>query len=176
MATMSILIFPDPRLRTKAAPVEQVDDAIRKLAADLLETMYAANGIGLAATQVNVHQRVLVADVSEERNQPLVLINPEIRILDPEVVTEYDEGCLSIPGFYETIKRPAHIEVTALDINSNPLVLRPEGMLAVCIQHETDHLDGQLFVDYLSPLQRRIIQRKLFQQQKLEQQQQQQSA
>lgn len=160
MAVLEILEFPDPRLRTKAEPVARVTDATRQLVADLLETMYRAPGIGLAATQVNVHERILVIDVSEERNEPLVFINPEITVLDPEL-GEYDEGCLSVPGFYETVCRPSRVRVTALDRDGNAFSRDLDGLLAICLQHEVDHLDGKLFVDYLSPLKRQRIRRKL---------------
>ena len=160
MAKLNILEFPDPRLRTVAQPVEQVDDEMRQLIDDMFETMYEAPGIGLAATQVNVHRRLIVIDVSEDRSQPLVFINPEIEVLD-ETLSEYDEGCLSVPGFYETVTRPQVVNVRALDRNGEAFEMRAEGLLAVCIQHERDHLDGKLFVDYLSNLKRQRIRSKL---------------
>jgi peptide deformylase len=160
MAVLEILEFPDPRLRTEAKPVAQVTNTSRALIDDMFETMYEAPGIGLAATQVNVHQRILVIDVSEERDQPHVFINPRITILDPEL-GEYDEGCLSVPGFYETVNRPQKVEVTALDRNGEPFTKELSGLLAICLQHEIDHLDGKLFVDYLSPLKRQRIRKKL---------------
>ena len=160
MAVLEILEFPDPRLRTEAKPVAQVTSTTRALIDDMFETMYEAPGIGLAATQVNVHQRILVIDVSEERDQPHVFINPRITILDPEL-GEYDEGCLSVPGFYETVNRPQKVEVTALDRNGEPFTKELSGLLAICLQHEIDHLDGKLFVDYLSPLKRQRIRKKL---------------
>ena len=166
MAVLEILEFPDPRLRTKAKPVAQVTDATRRLIADMLETMYEAPGIGLAATQVNVHERLLVIDVSEERNHPLVFINPEITVLDPDL-GEYDEGCLSVPGFYETVCRPSRIRVTALDGDGKRFTQELGGLLAICLQHEIDHLEGKLFVDYLSPLKRQRIRKKLEKQQRL---------
>ena len=166
MAVLEILEFPDPRLRTKAKPVAQVTDATRRLIADMLDTMYDAPGIGLAATQVNVHQRLLVIDVSEERNQPLVFINPEITVLDPDL-GEYDEGCLSVPGFYETVSRPNRVKVTALDRDGKSFTQELGGLLAICLQHEIDHLEGKLFVDYLSPLKRQRIRKKLEKQQRL---------
>ena len=166
MAVLEILEFPDPRLRTKAKPVARVTQVTRRLIADMLETMYDAPGIGLAATQVNVHERILVIDVSEERNSPLVFINPEITILDPEL-GEYDEGCLSVPGFYETVCRPGKVQVTALDGDGNRFTRDLDGLLAICLQHEIDHLEGKLFVDYLSPLKRQRIRRKLEKQQRL---------
>jgi peptide deformylase len=165
MAVLEILEFPDPRLRTKAKPVAQVTDATRSLIADMFETMYDAPGIGLAATQVNVHERILVIDVSEKRDEPQVFINPEITVLDPEL-GEYDEGCLSVPGFYETVCRPSRVKVTALDQNGQSFTRELDGLLAICLQHEIDHLEGKLFVDYLSPLKRQRIRKKLEKQQR----------
>ena len=165
MTTLDILEFPDPRLRTTAKPVAVVDDAIRQLIDNMLETMYAAPGIGLAATQVNIHKRIMVIDVSEEQDQPLVFINPEVTILDgPD--HDYDEGCLSVPGFYETVSRPENITVKALDREGKSFEIQPSGLLATCIQHELDHLNGKLFVDYISPLKRKRIRRKLEKQHK----------
>ncbi|MEM0955756.1 MAG: peptide deformylase [Pseudomonadota bacterium] len=166
MAVLNILEFPDPRLRTKAAPVTEFDAALSQLIDDMFETMYDAPGIGLAATQVDVHKRLLVIDVSETRDEPLVFINPQIDILDEELDV-YDEGCLSVPGFYETVERPQHIRVTAQDRNGETFTLEPQGLLAVCIQHEIDHLDGKLFVDYLSTLKRGRIRKKLEKQHRL---------
>jgi len=160
MAVLNILEFPDPRLRTKAQPVAEVNDSLRGLVDDMLETMYAAPGIGLAATQVDVHQRLLVIDVSEDHSEPLVFINPEVTVLDQEL-GEYDEGCLSVPGFYETVNRPRKISVTALGRDGQPFTRELEGLLAICLQHEIDHLDGKLFVDYISPLKRQRIRKKL---------------
>ena len=160
MALLDILEFPDPRLRTRASPVTEVDDTTRQLIDDLFETMYAAPGIGLAATQVNVHQRLLVMDVSEEYDDPQVFINPEVTVLDPEL-GEYDEGCLSVPGFYESVCRPQTISVSALDRDGNPFTRELTGLAAICLQHEVDHLNGKLFVDYLSPLKRQRIRKKL---------------
>ncbi len=160
MAVLEILEFPDPRLRTVAEPVTQVSDETRTLIDDMFETMYDAPGIGLAATQVNVHQRILVIDVSEDRSAPRVFINPEVEVLDPEL-GEYDEGCLSVPGFYETVNRPQRVRVTALDRDGNEYTEELEGLLAICLQHEIDHLNGKLFVDYLSPLKRNRIRKKL---------------
>ncbi|WP_372749448.1 peptide deformylase [Litorivivens sp.] len=157
---LEILEFPDPRLRTEAQPVTSVDDRIRTLVDDMLETMYDAPGIGLAATQVNVHEQVIVIDVTEDKSEPRVYINPEITVLDQDLGS-YDEGCLSVPGFYETVERPAHIRVSALDRDGNRFEEEPQGLLAVCIQHEMDHLKGKLFVDYLSPLKRNRIRSKL---------------
>ncbi len=159
MAKLTILEFPDPRLRRKAVAVESVDEKIRTLIDDLLETMYDAPGIGLAATQVDVHQRVLVADLSEDKSAPLVLINPEILSRDGVEVTE--EGCLSVPGVYEKVERAEHITVRALDRDGNSIEMEAHGLLAVCIQHECDHLDGKLFIDYLSELKRQRIRTRL---------------
>lgn len=159
MAILNILQFPDPRLRTIARPVEQVDDAIRKFADDMLETMYAAPGIGLAATQVNVDKRVIVLDVSEDKSQPLYLINPEI--LELQGVEEMEEGCLSVPGVYETVQRADQVRIRALGLDGEPFEMEANDLLAVCIQHEIDHLDGKLFVDYLSQLKRTRIRKKL---------------
>ncbi|HEX7034690.1 MAG TPA: peptide deformylase [Pseudomonadales bacterium] len=165
MAILDILEFPDPRLRTRAEPVEAVDDAVRKLIDDMLETMYDAPGIGLAATQVNVHRRIIVVDVSENRDDPHAFINPELELLGGSIETE--EGCLSVPGFYEPVTRAERIRVQALDRDGQPFTLEAEGLLAVCIQHECDHLEGKLFVDYLSNLKRTRIRRKLEKQQRL---------
>ncbi|HKK05918.1 MAG TPA: peptide deformylase [Gammaproteobacteria bacterium] len=159
MAKLEILHFPDDRLRTKAVPVERVDDAVRRLVDDMFETMYDAPGIGLAATQVNVHRRVIVIDVSEEKNEPHVFINPEI--LSKDGVEETEEGCLSVPGIYEKVQRADRIRVRALGRDGEPFELETDGLLAVCIQHEMDHLDGKLFVDYLSELKRQRIRKKL---------------
>ncbi len=159
MANLTILHFPDERLRTVAKPVEQVDDELRSLIDDMFETMYDAPGIGLAATQVNFHKRLVVIDVSEEKDKPLVLINPEI--LEKAGEEEMDEGCLSVPGIYEKVQRADRIKVRALDRNGETFELEADGLLAVCIQHEIDHLDGKLFVDYLSNLKRQRIRKKL---------------
>ncbi len=160
MAILEILEFPDPRLRTRAEPVEIVDDAVKQLVDDMFETMYDAPGIGLAATQVNYHNRIVVIDVSEDKNDPLVFINPEITVLEGEEA-EYQEGCLSVPGYYETVVRPENIVVNALNREGEAFEMRPEGLLAVCIQHEVDHLEGKLFVDYLSNLKRQRIRKQL---------------
>ena len=159
MAKLKILEFPDPRLRTKASPVETVDDELRKLIGDMFETMYDAPGIGLAATQVDVHKRLLVADVSPDKSDPHVLINPEI--LEKDGVTVSDEGCLSVPGYYEEVQRAEHIRVRFLDRDGEMQEMEAEGLLAVCIQHEMDHLEGKLFVDYLSESKRQRIRKKL---------------
>jgi peptide deformylase len=160
MAILNILEFPDSRLRTIAKPVVAVDDGIRQLVDDMFETMYEAPGIGLAATQVNVHKRVVVMDLSEDRSEPRVFINPEIEALTDEM-DQYQEGCLSVPGFYENVDRPQKVKVKALDRDGQPYELIAEGLLAVCIQHECDHLNGKLFVDYLSNLKRDRIKKKL---------------
>ena len=159
MAKLKILEFPDPRLRTKAAPVAVVDDELRTLISDMFETMYDAPGIGLAATQVDVHRRLLVADVSPDKSDPHVLINPEI--VEKDGVTVTDEGCLSVPGYYEEVERAQHIRVRFLDRDGESREMEAEGLLAVCIQHEMDHLDGKLFVDYLSESKRQRIRKKL---------------
>jgi len=158
MAILEILVYPDQRLRTVAKPVEIVDDTVRQLVKDMTETMYEANGIGLAATQVNVHQQVIVMDLSEERNEPRVLINPTVVEQDGEQV--YDEGCLSVPEYYAPVKRAESIKITALDEQGEIYELEAEGLLAVCIQHEMDHLAGKVFVDYLSRLKRDRIKKK----------------
>lgn len=159
MAKLEILHYPDPRLRNKARPVEQVDDKISKVVDDMLETMYAAPGIGLAATQVNVAKQIVVIDLSENKDQPLCLINPQILLAAGEEETE--EGCLSVPGVYEAVKRAESIEIRALNRQGEPFEMKAEGMLAVCIQHELDHLEGKLFVDYLSQLKKQRIKKKL---------------
>jgi len=159
MTKLVILEYPDPRLRNKAEPVSVVADAVRRLADDMLETMYAAKGVGLAASQVDVHKRLIVLDVSETRDRPLVLINPEILAAEGRAAGE--EGCLSVPGIYDKLERAARIKVAALDRNGQRFEMDAEGMLAVCIQHEMDHLEGKLFVDYLSELKRQLIRRRL---------------
>ena len=160
MAILDILEFPDSRLRTIAKPVAVVDDEVRQLVDDMFETMYEAPGIGLAATQVNVHKRIVVMDLSEDRSEPRVFINPEFESLTDEM-EQYQEGCLSVPGFYENVDRPQKVKVKALDRDGQPYELIAEGLLAVCIQHECDHLNGKLFVDYLSTLKRDRIKKKL---------------
>lgn len=160
MALLNILEFPDPRLRIVAKSVAQVDESLHQLLDDMLETMYHAQGIGLAATQINVHQRVVVMDLSEERNSPQVFINPEVEPLSDELVP-YQEGCLSVPGFHEDVHRPQRVRIRALDRQGTPYQLEADGLLAVCIQHECDHLNGKLFVDYLSSLKRDRIRKKL---------------
>lgn len=167
MALLKILEFPDPRLRTIAEPVEQVDDEVRKLIDDMFETMYEAPGIGLAATQVNVHKRIVVIDLSEDKSEPLVMINPEFEVLTDEE-DKMQEGCLSVPGFYENVERPNRIRLKALDRDGKPYELIAEELLAVCIQHELDHLNGKLFVDHISRLKRDRIRSKLEKKHKLE--------
>ena len=160
MALLPILEFPDPRLRTVAQPVATVDERIRSLIDDMFDTMYDAPGIGLAASQVDVHERVIVIDISEGRDDPWVFINPEFEVIDPEL-GDYDEGCLSVPGFFETIHRPKKITVTALDRDGQSFTEELDGLMAICLQHEIDHLEGKLFVDYISPLKRQRIRGKL---------------
>ncbi|MFP5474803.1 MAG: peptide deformylase [Gammaproteobacteria bacterium] len=160
MALRTILSYPDPRLHTVAKPVQAVDARIRTLVADMLETMYEASGIGLAATQIDVHERLVVIDVSEGRNEPLVLINPEIVWASDEKVMN-EEGCLSVPGIYDGVERSTAVRVQALDADGNPQTIEAEGLLAICIQHELDHLLGKVFVEYLSPLKRNRIKTKL---------------
>ncbi len=159
MAVLQVLHYPDERLRTVAQPVEAVTAEITQLADDMLQTMYAENGIGLAATQVNIHQRVVVIDLSEDRNQPLVFINPEITARSGD--TSYEEGCLSVPQNYAKVERAAEVTVKAQDKNGNWFELTADGLLAICLQHELDHLVGKLFIDYLSPLKRDRIRKKL---------------
>jgi peptide deformylase len=168
MAKRTILSYPDKRLHTVAKPVQGVDARIKTLVADMLETMYDANGIGLAATQVDVHERLVVIDISEERNQPLVLINPEIVWASDEKVLN-EEGCLSVPGIYDGVERSRAVRVTALDADGEPRTIEAEGLLAVCVQHELDHLLGKVFVEYLSPLKRNRIKSKLLKQQREDQ-------
>jgi peptide deformylase len=160
MALLPILCYPDPRLHTVARPVQAVDARIRALVADMLETMYEANGIGLAATQVDVHERLVVVDVSEQRNQPLVLVNPEIVWASDDKQVN-DEGCLSVPGIYDGVERSTAVKVRALDRDGQEQTIEADGLLAVCIQHEMDHLLGKVFVEYLSPLKRNRIKTKM---------------
>ena len=159
MARLPIIEFPDPRLRTVARPIKEVDARIRQLIDDMFETMYEAPGIGLAATQVDVHERLLVLDVSEDKSRPLVFINPEV--LESEGSQVYQEGCLSVPGIYADVKRAEKIRVRALDRDGQAFEIEADGLLAVCIQHEMDHLAGKVFVDYLSPLKRELVRKKL---------------
>ncbi len=164
MALLEILHFPDPRLRLKAAPVARVDDQVRQMVKDMFETMYDAPGIGLAATQVNIQLEVIVIDVSENKDEPLCLINP--KIIDEQGSEEMQEGCLSVPGFYENVARAESIRIQALNEQGETFEMNADGLLAVCIQHEMDHLQGKLFVDYLSPLKRQRIKKKLQKQDK----------
>ena len=161
MALLKILVFPDPRLRTLAEPVMDFDDSLKKLSEDMLETMYEGSGIGLAATQVNVHKRIIVVDISEEKNSPLILVNPTLKkIINPEKKS-YSEGCLSVPGFYEELLRPSSVEINAYDVNGNEVNIVTEGLLSVVIQHEMDHLDGKMMVDFISNIKREMIRKKL---------------
>jgi peptide deformylase len=164
MSVLSIREFPDPRLRTRAAPVSVFDAQLKRLVADMFETMYGANGVGLAATQVDVHRHVLVADMSEDRNQPLALVNA--RILEKDGSQVYQEGCLSFPGLYADVTRALKVRVQAHDVEGREFVMEAEGPMAVCIQHELDHLDGKVFVDYLSPLKRSLLLKRLDKQRK----------
>lgn len=168
MALLPILQYPDPRLHTVAKPVAQVDARIRQLVDDMLETMYDAKGVGLAATQINVHERVVVIDTSEERNDPLVLINPEIIWASDEMIV-WEEGCLSVPTIYDKVDRHAKVRVRALNRNGETYEFEGEELLAVCVQHELDHLSGKVFVEYLSPLKRNRIKTKLVKRQRDEQ-------
>lgn len=164
MSLLPILEFPDPRLRTRAEPVSVFDAQLRQLVADMFDTMYAANGVGLAATQVNVHRRVLVADMSDDRKHPLALINAQL--LEKEGSQVYQEGCLSFPGLYADVTRALKVKVKAQDVDGNELIVDADGPLAVCIQHEMDHLDGKVFVDYLSSLKRALLLKRLDKQRK----------
>ena len=165
MEQLTILQYPDPRLYTVAKPVAAVDERVRALVAAMFETMYASNGVGLAATQVDVHERIIVMDTSEERNQPLALINPEILRHSAED-KEWEEGCLSVPGIYDKVTRTATVRVRALDAQGQPFEMDADGLTAVCIQHEMDHLMGKVFVDYLSPLKRNRIKTKMLKRQR----------
>ena len=161
MPLLKILIFPDPRLRTAAKAVEKFDDSLKKLTDDMLETMYEGSGIGLAATQVDVHKRVIVVDISEKKDEPLVLINPVLKkVIDPELKT-YSEGCLSVPGFYEELERPSEIEISFQDVNGQDHTLIANGLLSVVVQHEMDHLEGKMMVDSISNVKREMIRKKL---------------
>lgn len=165
MTTLTILEFPDTRLRNQARLVVDVDKRVNKIIEDMFETMYAADGIGLAATQVNIHERIVVMDISELQNQPQVFINPEVDVLTDKQL-DYEEGCLSVPGFREAVSRPEQVRVKALGRDGKPFEIEASGLLAVCIQHELDHLNGKLFVDYISPLKRQRIRKKLEKQHK----------
>ena len=160
MTQLTILEFPDSRLRTIAKPVAEVTEVTRRIIADMFETMYGAPGIGLAATQVNIHQQIIVMDLSDDKSDPQVFINPIISVQNEEL-DSYDEGCLSVPGFYEAVERPKGVKIEAMDRNGDAFTIETEGLLAVCIQHEMDHLNGKLFVDYLSNMKRQRIRQKL---------------
>ena len=164
MAIRKILKFPDQALRIKAKPVETFDEGLKALTEDMFETMHSVNGIGLAATQIGVAKQVAVIDISPEKNEPLVIINPAIQILDPSKTEDYDEGCLSVPGFFEKISRPSDIKLTYQDLNGKKQEIKPEGLLTKVVQHELDHLNGRLFVDHISELKRRRIRNKIVKQ------------
>ena len=164
MAIRKILKFPDQDLRIKAKPVESFDDELKTLTDDMFETMHSVDGIGLAATQIGVAKQVAVIDISPEKNEPLVIVNPAIQILDPSVTEDYDEGCLSVPGFFEKISRPSDIKLTYQDLNGKKQEIKPEGLLTKVVQHELDHLNGRLFVDHISELKRRRIRNKIVKQ------------
>ena len=164
MAIRKILKFPDQDLRIKAKPVETFDDELKTLTDDMFETMHSVNGIGLAATQIGVAKQVAVIDISPEKNEPLVIVNPAIKILDPSKTEDYDEGCLSVPGFFETISRPSDIQLSYQDLNGQKQEIKPEGLLTKVVQHELDHLNGRLFVDHISELKRRRIRNKIVKQ------------
>ena len=164
MAIRKILKFPDQDLRIKAKPVETFDEELKTLTDDMFETMHSVNGIGLAATQIGVAKQVAVIDISPEKNEPLVIVNPEIQILDPSKTEDYDEGCLSVPGFFEKISRPSDIKLTYQDLNGKKQEIIPEGLLTKVVQHELDHLNGRLFVDHISELKRRRIRNKIVKQ------------
>ena len=164
MAIRKILKFPDQDLRIKAKPVETFDDELKTLTDDMFETMHSVDGIGLAATQIGVAKQVAVIDISPEKNEPLVIVNPAIQILDPSKTEDYDEGCLSVPGFFEKISRPSDIKLAYQDLNGKKQEIKPEGLLAKVVQHELDHLNGRLFVDHISELKRRRIRNKIVKQ------------
>jgi len=164
VAIKKILKFPDQDLRIKAKPVETFDEELKTLTDDMFETMHSVNGIGLAATQIGVAKQVAVIDISPEKNEPLVIVNPEIQILDPSKTEDYDEGCLSVPGFFEKISRPSDIKLTYQDLNGKKQEIKPEGLLTKVVQHELDHLNGRLFVDHISELKRRRIRNKIVKQ------------
>ena len=164
MAIRKILKFPDQDLRIKAKPVESFDDELKTLTDDMFETMHSVNGIGLAATQIGVAKQVAVIDISPEKNEPLIIVNPEIQILDPSKTEDYDEGCLSVPGFFEKISRPSDIKLSYQDLSGQQHEIKPEGLLTKVVQHELDHLNGRLFVDHISELKRRRIRNKIVKQ------------
>ena len=167
MAILEVLHFPDERLRNRASPVDEIDGEIQRLAQNMLETMYAEGGIGLAATQVNVTKRVVVIDLSEEKNEPIILINPEV--LEKDGIESMREGCLSVPDYFDIVERAEHIKYRYQTLSNDVIEAETDGLLAVCIQHEIDHLDGKLFIDYLSPLKRQRLKKKLAKQDKLQQ-------
>ena len=164
MAIRKILKFPDQDLRIKAKPVETFDEELKALTDDMFETMHSVNGIGLAATQIGVAKQVAVIDISPEKNEPLIIVNPAIQILDPSKTEDYDEGCLSVPGFFEKISRPSDIKLSYQDLNGQKQEIKPEGLLTKVVQHELDHLNGRLFVDHISELKRRRIRNKIVKQ------------
>jgi peptide deformylase len=164
VAIRKILKFPDQDLRIKAKPVDTFDEELKALTDDMFETMHSVNGIGLAATQIGVAKQVAVIDISPEKNEPLVIVNPEIQILDPSKREDYDEGCLSVPGFFEKISRPSDIKLTYQDVSGKKQEIKPEGLLTKVVQHELDHLNGRLFVDHISELKRRRIRNKIVKQ------------
>ena len=164
MAIRKILKFPDQDLRIKAKPVETFDEELKALTDDMFETMHSVNGIGLAATQIGIAKRVAVIDISQEKNEPLVIINPVIQILDPYKTEDYDEGCLSVPGFFETISRPSDVKLSFQDLSGQKKEIKPKGLLTKVVQHELDHLNGRLFVDHISELKRRRIRNKIVKQ------------
>ena len=164
MAIRKILKFPNQDLRIKAKPVETFDEELKTLTDDMFETMHSVNGIGLAATQIGVAKQVAVIDISPEKNEPLVIVNPAIQILDPSKTEDYDEGCLSVPGFFEKISRPSDIKLSYQDLNGKKQEIKPEGLLTKVVQHELDHLNGRLFVDHISELKRRRIRNKIVKQ------------
>jgi len=164
VAIRKILKFPDQDLRIKAKPVETFDEELKALTDDMFETMHSVNGIGLAATQIGVAKQVAVIDISPEKNEPLVIVNPVIQILDPSKTEDYDEGCLSVPGFFEKISRPSDIKLSYQDLNGQKQEIKPEGLLTKVVQHELDHLNGRLFVDHISELKRRRIRNKIVKQ------------
>jgi len=164
VAIRKILKFPDQNLRTKAEVIETFDAALKALTDDMFETMHSVNGIGLAATQIGISKRVAVIDISQEKNKPFVIINPEIEILDTSKNEDYDEGCLSVPGFFETISRPSDIKLTYQDLSGEKKEIKPDGLLTKVVQHELDHLNGRLFVDHISELKRRRIRNKIVKQ------------
>lgn len=159
MAILEILRFPDPRLRTKAKPVQQFDEKLKTIVDNMYETMYESDGVGLAATQVNIHKRILVMDTSKTRDEPICLINPEI--VESEGKEVHEEGCLSVPEYYAKVTRAQTVKVKAVDVDNQPIELEAEELLSVCVQHEIDHLDGKLFVDYLSPLKQQMVRKKM---------------